>query len=651
MKLTISDRKTTEISKDLMGVFFEDINYGADGGLYAEMIENRSFEFVDCYGDKGDYYTVFDGGYGWSAYPTEDAAKLKIVSGSPVSDENPHYLRLTAAAGAGVSNKAYSGIHLIIASEYRVSFYARAVNCKGPITVQITKDERVIMSKSVPLVPEDNRHFWHKYELVFTTRENVSGGTFSIVLDEGGTVELDFISMTPVDAGGGIFRSDAMQALKALSPAFVRFPGGCIVEGNTMSNRYRFKDTLKRPEDRKSNWNRWAVHNNNEENGWHGKFSHYNQTLGLGYYEFFLMCSLIKAKPLPIMNVGMACQYQSYEYMEIGSPEFEGMVQDAIDLIEFANGSEDTKWGAVRAELGHPRPFNLEYLGIGNEQWQTDITDFFARYKIFEQRIHAVYPEIKLIGTAGPDVTSEHYKQAWSFYREELKKNPNFVYAIDEHYYMKPEWFLEHNDFYDSYPRDIKVFAGEYAAHDPDIKGCGIDKCNFGAALSEAAFLTGVERNADIVALSSYAPLFAREGYVQWSPDLIWMNERKVVKTPSYWIQKLFSEYRGDVNLDMCGQEKTLREQGIYCNVSQRDGKIVIKLANTSENDIVLEPVSENGTPLVCTQKISLKGSPKTYNDFINNDAIKPRYQTCNTESVEIGAGEFAVVLAEIAIE
>ena len=229
------------------------------------------------------------------------------------------------------------------------------------------------------MAEEDKMHYWHKYTLTVTASDDVNGALFVLALAEKGTAEFDFVSMIPADAVAGVFRKDTFEILQALKPAFMRFPGGCIVEGNTMSNRYRFKDTLKRIEDRKCNWNRWAVHNNRKENDFHSEFSHYNQTLGMGYYEFFLLCDLIGAKPLPVMNVGMACQYQSYEYMEIGSAEFEQMVQDTLDLIEFANGDESSEWGKVRAQLGHKAPFGLEYLGIGNEQWQMDNTDFFAR--------------------------------------------------------------------------------------------------------------------------------------------------------------------------------------------------------------------------------------------------------------------------------
>ena len=256
-----------------------------------------------------------------------------------------------------------------------------------------------------------------------------------------------------------MFRKDLFELLKGLHPGFLRFPGGCIIEGNTLENRYRWKESVGPAEERRSNFNRWAVHETNEENGWHTQYSHYNQTLGIGYYEYFLLCELIGAKPLPVLNVGLACQYQSYELVEMDEPEFQEFVQDALDLIEFANGPADSRWGSVRARMGHPEPFGMTMVGIGNEQWQTDKIDFFARYRAFEEAIHAKYPDMKLIGSAGPDITSERYELAWDFYKKEVPAKENFCYAVDEHYYVKPEWFYEHTDFYDGYPRDCLLYT------------------------------------------------------------------------------------------------------------------------------------------------------------------------------------------------
>lgn len=592
MKLCIPNEKGVRIQDDMIGLFFEDINYAADGGLYAEMIENRSFEFYDCSGTVGDYYVKHDCGYGW--YPLRaDSCRMDYVMGSPVDRRNPHYLRFTAKeAGAGFWNKAYDGIALEKGKAYKISFYARMASYKGDLKVLVQKADKIYAEAQINCIhaPEKTWQKWNRYETVVTATEDVRGGQFTILLDQPGVVEFDFISMMPADAVAGVFRKDLFELLKGLHPGFLRFPGGCIIEGNTLENRYRWKESVGAPEGRKANFNRWALHETKEENNWQNPYSHYNQTLGLGYYEYFLLCELIGAKAIPVLNVGLACQYQSYEMVEMDEPEFQEFLQDALDLIEFANGPVDSCWGSVRAQMGHPESFHLQMLGIGNEQWQTDKVDFFARYKAFEACIHEKYPEIRLIGSAGPDITSERYDMAWDFYKKEVPVKENFCYAVDEHYYVEPDWFYEHTDFYDEYPRDVKVFSGEYAAH--PTNGMNKDYANtLGGALAEAAFLTGVERNADVVVLASYAPLFARVGYAQWSPDMIWFDEVTAYGTPSYYVQKLYGENMGTVTVPMKGQEKELRANRIYANVSmdERTDEIIIKAVNHNDYEQTLE--------------------------------------------------------------
>ena len=614
MRLKIADRKGNAVSEGMIGLFFEDINYAADGGLYAEMLENRSFEFVDCYGDKGDYYTKPAPGYGWSA--EGDGAVLEFVTGSPLYRENPHYLRFTAdREGAGFKNKAYRGIYLRKGEEYRVSFYARMASYTGNFTVCVKKGDTVSAKALIEgrQDPADPWHKWIRYEAYLEAREDVDGADFVLSLDGKGIVEFDFISMMPADAVAGVFRKDLFECLKGLHPGFLRFPGGCIVEGDTLENRYRWKESVGAPEARKSNFNRWAVHGTTQENGWHTEYSHYNQTLGIGFYEYFLLCEMIGAKPLPVLNVGLACQYQSYELVEPGTPEFGEFIQDALDLIEFANGSPDTFWGGVRARMGHEEPFGLSMVGIGNEQWQTKEADFFTRYRLFEKAIHEKYPEIKLIGSAGPDIISDHYLDAWSFYRQEGAENENFCYAVDEHYYVKPEWFYDHVDFYDEYRRDVKVFSGEYAAHPEN--GMNNPAANtLKGALSEAAFLTGVERNADVVILASYAPLFARLGYAQWSPDLIWFDENGTYPTASYYVQKMYGENMGTVTIPMEGQEKALAGEAVYVNVTldEKTREYIVKAVNAGDTDKSLE-ITDSGEKAVCGRgkRIELVRSPE----------------------------------------
>lgn len=592
MRLEIGTEEKAQIQGGMIGLFFEDINYAADGGLYAEMLENRSFECRKALGDACDYRTEYDGGYAWSVYPVDAAARARCVTGSPHSEENPHYMRLeTTAAGEGIQNKAYDGIFLRKGTEYRLTFWARCVNFRGNFEATVEKDGVRCARAEIPAAEgqEETYNHFRRYEAVLRAEADTERAAFVLCLSEAGTVEFDFVSLFPGDAVAGIFRRDLFDMLKELHPGFLRFPGGCIVEGNTLDNRYRFKDSLKPAWARKNNWNRWAVHGNNKENGYESVYSHYNQTLGLGYYEYFLLCELLGARPLPVLNVGFACQYQSDEMVETGSEAFREFLQDALDLIEFANGGADTRWGAVRARMGHAQPFGLTLLGVGNEQWQTEKADFFERYEIFEKTIHEAAPQIRLIGSAGPDVTSERYTQAWEFYHAH-REQKNFVYAVDEHYYVKPGWLYAHTDFYDDYPREVKVFSGEYAAH--PRSGFNLPEANtLEGALAEAAFLTGVERNADVVWLASYAPLFARLGYAQWSPDMIWFDGASCYGSPSYYVQKMYACNMGDVVLDMHGTDRAAGEAGLYCcaSLDKKSGEIIVKIVNSTEKEQCVE--------------------------------------------------------------
>ena len=650
MKVTICKKEGHEIQKDMIGLFFEDINYAADGGLYAEMLENRSFEFLKAYGEYHDYYTEYDGGYGWSVYPENSGSILRTVMGSPLCEENPHYMRLTAKeAGSGLSNKAYDGLSLKKDMEYKVTFFARCVSFDGSFTVAAVKNGKVYGEAAIEAAEgkDETYNYFKKYEVILRANEDAEGALFTLVLSKPGIVELDFVSMFPMDAVAGVFRKDLFDLLNGLHPGFVRFPGGCIIEGNTLVNRYRYKDTLMEPWRRRNNWNRWAVHNNSAENGFEGPYAHYNQTLGLGFYEYFLLCEMIGAQPLPVLNVGLACQYQTTEMVAIDSPEFKEYVQDVIDLIEFANGGVDTKWGAVRAKMGHPKPFGLTMMGIGNEQWQTKKAEFFERYVIFEKEIHAVDPSIRLIGSAGPDITSEKYEMAWEFYRKH-EDEPGFAYALDEHYYVKPDWLFDHVDFYDNYSRKIKVFSGEYAAH--PVSGMNMPHANtLEGALSEAAFMTGVERNSDVVVLASYAPLFARVGYAQWSPDMIWFDSKVAYGSPSYYVQKLYGENIGDVTLHTEVREKEAAKEGVYYSLSylKDSDTIILKVVNRNAEAVDLDLELD----AAWSEKEGYEAQIMTHEDFHAHNSIeKPEnvkpYQVTGSlaEGLKLPAYSFAVV-------
>ncbi len=624
MELKISSAISHSIPDDLFGLFFEDINYAADGGLYAEMLENRGFEFVDVYGEHYDYYTVDDPGYGWSAV---NGGRMMFVTGSPVSEVNPHYLRFFAdEPGQGFANKAYAGIYMKAGQSYKVSFWARAAKYwTGDVKVAVVKDGKEITSKTVELIHVERGVWqkWHHYTLELTADADVKAGDFCMFLTEAGEVEFDFISMMPGDAVGGVFRKDLFDALNEMHPGFIRFPGGCIIEGNTLANRYQWKRSVGRIEDRRSNWNRWAIHDG-EAFDQHTPFSYYNQTLGLGYYEYFLLCDLLGAKPLPVMNVGLACQYQSLELVEPDTREFKEFVQDALDLIEFANGDASTEWGSLRASMGHSEPFGLTMIGIGNEQWNTPKSRFFERYTAFEEAIHEKYPEIRLIGSAGPDVISEYWTNAWKFYHENVKTNPDIAYAVDEHYYMPPAWFTEHADFYDEYPRDVKVFSGEYAAHPARGTEPGRHHNTTVGALSEAAFLTGVEKNSDVVVLSSYAPLFARKDFTQWAPDMIWFDSETVDRTPSYYVQKMYSCGTATDTISMNGQEKEFRKDNVFVSVAydRKNIRYIVKAVNMNDTTYPMDITFPVGTPAPATVSIEqLAGVDATHAEVVNYEA------------------------------
>lgn len=613
MIIKIKDQVDKVINRNAIGLFFEDINYGLDGGLHAEMLENRAFEFVEAYGGDKIYHTRPAGMYGWYPYPKEDAAsRVKLSEACPRSDKHPHYLVVRGEQpGASFSNKAYDGIYMQAGTEYIVTIYAKADTYKGAITVSVREGGVTIVSHAITVAGGDS---WEQYTVTFTASQTVTKGDFVITLEKEGEVCFDYISMLPATAVLGLFRADLVEKMRQLKPGFLRFPGGCVVEGANLANRYRWKDSIGALEERVPNWNRWAVHDNIYPEGEKIRYSYYNQTLGIGFYELFLLSEYLGAKPLPILSTGIACQFQSEEKVDLQHEDFLEYIQDALDLIEFANGDAGTNWGRKRIEMGHPQPFGLELLGIGNEQWETEQIDFYDRYRLFEQEIHKKYPQIKLIGTSGPDITSEKYTSAWDFYYAELEKNPNFVYAVDEHYYMSPEWFQNNVHFYDNYSRKIKVFAGEYAAH----AGNGMNRPelnHWGAALSEAAFMIGLEQNGDLIEYASYAPLLARKGYAQWSPDLIWFDGVNSYGTPSYYVQVLFSELRGDHIIKTEAMTETMAEtmtemdvEEIHSSVtaSAETNTVYIKIVNTKpvKESITLEldfMVEELGELIVMT--------------------------------------------------
>ena len=505
------------VSPTMHGIFFEDINFAGDGGLYAELVENRSFEHKI-------------GMHAWREEKRGIAAgKQAFADADPIHPNNPRFLRLdvsTVGEGYGVSNLGYGGIPVTKGEEYRFSIHARAgQGYKGGLKVRVESANGTFLSEGKI---DKLTSSWQRHKLMLASTGTDQGSRLVVLADAAGQVDIDMISLFPKktwnERENGL-RADLVKTLADMKPGFMRFPGGCIVEGKDLANAYRWKDTVGDVATRKQNWNRWQEVMANKN------VAQYCQTYGLGFFEFFQLCEDIGASPVPVLNCGMSCQFQEKQIVPLN--ELDPWVQDALDLIEFANGPVTTKWGKLRADMGHPAPFNLTHMGVGNEQWGPT---YFERYPIFQKALKAAHPEITLITTSGPGVDDGHWNFAWDKFR---KGTPAEI--VDEHYYRPLDWFLDQSARYDSYDRKgPKVFAGEFAGHRKD-KASTLD-----AAVCEAAFMTGLMRNADVVTMTCYAPLLAREGFTQWTPDLIWFDATRVMPTPSYHVQAMYGKNRPD---------------------------------------------------------------------------------------------------------
>lgn len=545
------DKIESTIQPTMYGVFFEDINFGADGGLYAELIKNRSFEF--------EYPFT-----GWTPF-----GDVSIRSDKPCFDRNPHYARLInrkQLTGTGLINEGFKGIGIKTNEKYDLSFYARTLkNETMKLKIEMVSDKNdIIESKEVSI----NSKSWNKYMITFAPMQTCSKSSIRITMLTTGVLDIEHISLFPQETfnnrSNGL-RKDLAMALKDLKPGVFRFPGGCIVEGTDLSTRYQWKNTIGPVENRPININRWNYTFS------HKKFPDYYQSYGLGFYEYFVLSEDIEAEPLPVLNCGLSCQYENNDpNQNCPVDKLEPYIEDALDLIEFANGPITSTWGKIRADMGHPAPFNLKMIAIGNEQWGTLYTE---RLEPFVKAIRAKYPNIKIIGSSGPQAEGKDFDFLWP----EMKRIG--VDLVDEHYYRSPEWFLSNANRYDSYDRNgPKVFAGEYACHAPDKEN------SFLTALSEAAFMTGLERNADVVHLCTYAPLFAHKEAWQWRPDLIWFDNLSFVKTPNYYVQQLFGNNAGTHVLALTMNGKAVSgQQNLYATAASdaTDNTLIIKIANT----------------------------------------------------------------------
>ncbi len=609
-----------KISKDLFGLFFEDINYAADGGLYAELIQNRSFDYTPINKDWHSF-SFWEYVSPWFSY-----GKTSIETSQPVHPHNPGYLVLDiqhigdfieeskrpsqqplppsvtiGRPGVGIKNTGFGNIIIKKGEQYNFSSFARLLS-KTPIDLYATLQDKngTLLAESKITVTHKN---WNKYAATLTATAASDSAEFVLLATTKGQLAVDVISLFPENTFNkrtNGMRADLAQLLADMKPAFIRFPGGCLVHGNGVDNMYRWKETIGPIEQRKSQRNLWGYH----------------QTMGLGYYEYFQFCEDIGAKPLPVLPAAVSCQNSGGTWRIGGTgqqalplEEMQDYIQEVLDLVEWANGPATSTWGAKRAAAGHPEPFNLEYVGIGNEDKITP--EFEERFKMISDAVKAKYPNIILIGTSGPFHSGEDFDKGWAF------ANSIQLPVVDEHYYSQPEWFISNQYRYDKYNRKQgKVYLGEYASW-------GNKQYN---AIAEALFIVSLERNGDIVSMASYAPLFAKKGFTQWSTDMIFFDNTGYYLTPNYHVQKLFSLNAGDYYYDnVIKNNKADTLVGGSAVYDSKTGDIILKLANVSkENKQVNIDLSRFGKTNAVAEKTVLSGATDAANSFDQPNKIAP---------------------------
>lgn len=632
-ELVVQTKKVgAEIQPTMYGLFFEDINYAADGGLYAELVKNRSFEFPQKL-------------MGWKTF-----GKVLLKDDGPF-EKNPHYVRLAYAGHqhkqTGLDNEGFFGIGVKKGQEYRFSVWARIPEGSKPGKIRVELVNTASAGEQQAFAAEtleiDTKE-WKKYQVMLRPDVTDAKAVLRIFLAAPQTVDLEHVSLFPADTWKGHengLRKDLAQALADIKPGIFRFPGGCIVEGTDLATRYDWKKSVGPVENRPLNENRWQY-----------TFSHrfypdYFQSYGLGFYEFFLLSEEIGAEPLPVLSCGLACQFQNSDAdAHVALCDLDEYVRDALDLIEFANGGIDTPWGKVRADMGHPAPFNLKFIGIGNEQWGKEYPEHLEP---FVAAIRQAYPELKIVGSSGPDSEGKQFDYLWP----EMKRLKADL--VDEHFYRPEAWFLSQGARYDNYDREgPKVFAGEYACH-----GKGKKWNHFHAALLEAAFMTGLERNADIVHMATYAPLFAHVEGWQWRPDMIWYDNLNSVRTVSYHVQQLYATHKGTnilpLTMDKVPVTGAEGQNGLFASaVYDKDAEeYIIKVVNTSDK---VQPLTLKFDGLKKKETLSggrciklTSAEPDKDNTLENPSAIVPRESALlvsgQSLNAELEANTFAIYI------
>ncbi|MDE6341594.1 MAG: alpha-L-arabinofuranosidase [Muribaculaceae bacterium] len=607
--VTLNPEKSKKISDELIGIFFEDINYGADGGLYAELVRNRDFEFNSQ--DRGEWNALT----GWTPL---DGLSVEIATADPIHANNPHYAIVSAGSKPGqLENEGFDGIVVRKGEKFIFNVFARSER-KTTLKAILTDGSGKKLGMTSVTIPAGSS--WNKLKGVITAGEACSNAVLRLEVPAGKTVQLDMVSLFPENTfnhrENGL-RQDLAQTLADLKPKFMRFPGGCVTHGNGIDNIYDWKGSVGPLEARKPMSNIWGYH----------------QTRGLGFHEYFLFCEDLGMQPLPVLAAGVPCQnssrhsHVSHDVLtsngQQGGIPMEDMpayIQDILDLVEYANGPADSQWGKMRADAGHPEPFNLKYLGIGNEDLISET--FKERFKMIRDAVNAKYPDIVVVGTVGPFFEGSDYEEGWRFARQEN------VDIVDEHYYVAPGWYVNHRDFYDDYDRNgPKVYLGEYASHYPGRES------NLECALSIALYLTDVERNADVVTMTSYAPLLSKKGRTQWRPDLIYFDNEGIQLTPDYHVQKMYGVNAGDtyipaqIDLKEVGREDSGRpgddvwnRVGVSTVVDSKSGDTILKIANMLPVNIAM---NLQGYPVGEAELTVISGQPRDRNVTPEVSAIK----------------------------
>ena len=599
------------ISPDLFGIFFEDINYAADGGLYGELIQNRSFEYTPNDNQSNNWNSLTSWRYITKGY---GYGTISVETTLPVHANNPHYVVLSVEEegqeGVGLTNSGFDGIVVRAGEKYDFSVFIRQLSDK-PIPMQVklkSKNGTVCGEAAFTTETKD----WKKYTATITSTLSDDSVSLSIVATDKGKLALDVVSLfsqqTFKNRTNGL-RADLAQSIADLKPKFIRFPGGCLVHGDGLGNMYRWKNTIGPIEQRVEQRNIW----------------NYHQSAGLGYFEYFQFCEDIGAKPLPVVPAAVSCQNSGGTWRiggtgQRGLPmnEIQEYIQEILDLIEYANGPITSTWGAKRAAAGHPKPFNLEYLGVGNEDKITPV--FMERFKMIYDAVRVKHPEITLVGTVGPAPQGEDFEQGWKF------ANHLAVPVVDEHYYEKPEWFLDNLKRYDTYDRKAsQVYLGEYASRGNKLFN----------ALAEAAYMTSLERNGDVVKLASYAPLLGRKGHTQWNPNLIYFTGTQVCPTVNYYVQQLFSTNQGDVQfsnvISSSLSDNTKNTFATSCVKNTKTGDIILKLVNAGSTSTQARVnLSGLGSINRVATSTVLTGDPTTENTCDNPQNVVPKTSSFN---------------------